>query len=151
MRWGIHASNCFFRTIYCGKLWLSRSQAMHAVEHGWNMLDSKLQTNRANQINFWGSCTQGSLRRLCSVELCVGLEAMVRAAKNTYDVPCDDPRLQYFLHSAFQFLIFCIHMLGTKSWPGIRLGQSRHPVDTEPAESEANLSVTLRFSKTTSD
>ena len=43
MRWGLDATNGFFRTIYCGKLWLSRSEAIRAVEHGWNMLEPNLQ------------------------------------------------------------------------------------------------------------
>ena len=43
MRWGIQASNAFFRLVYCGRLWLSRAEGQALVQHGWNMLESLLQ------------------------------------------------------------------------------------------------------------
>lgn len=43
MRWGIQASNAFFRIVYCGRLWLDRAEGQALASHGWNMLESLLQ------------------------------------------------------------------------------------------------------------
>ena len=43
MRWGIQASNAFFRIVYCGKLWLSHAEGQALAFHGWNMLESLQQ------------------------------------------------------------------------------------------------------------
>ena len=41
LKWGNKATNLFFRIVYKkgSNLWLSRSQAMEAVRHGWSMTD----------------------------------------------------------------------------------------------------------------
>ena len=39
-KWGISATGRFFRTLYNGDLWLSRSEAQTAVSSGFDMLES---------------------------------------------------------------------------------------------------------------
>ena len=39
-KWGISATGQFFRTLYHGDLWLSRSEAQTAVSSGFDMLES---------------------------------------------------------------------------------------------------------------
>lgn len=41
-KWGCNSTNSFFRTLYCGKLWLTREEAEAAVFNGWNMVDTFL-------------------------------------------------------------------------------------------------------------
>jgi hypothetical protein len=37
---GCNSTNSFMRTVYCGKLWLTRAEAENAVYNGWNMADT---------------------------------------------------------------------------------------------------------------
>lgn len=40
VKWGCNASNYFFRTVYCGRLWLTRVETEECIYNGWAMCDT---------------------------------------------------------------------------------------------------------------
>ena len=39
IKWGCKATNDFFRGVYCGRLWLTRTEAEECIYNGWAMCD----------------------------------------------------------------------------------------------------------------
>ena len=51
-KWGCNSTNAFMRTVYCGRLWLTRTEAENAVYNGWNMADTFILIRNGNFGSF---------------------------------------------------------------------------------------------------
>ncbi|CAL1128522.1 unnamed protein product [Cladocopium goreaui] len=125
MRWGLDATNGFFRTIYCGKLWLSRSEAIRAVEHGWNMLEAYGGCARLSSSLGWRLWyVRPKLHMMSHVVTHGGSKPY---SPNTVQIPI--PR----------YLI----LMGAKSRLGVCPGQRKRPMDPQPPESRTYFLLLL--------